>query len=148
MDFSFRRRVLALHGECHARTLRLDQPVTTRAVLRDFSDSTCAMSSQAGGRAARRVDRSQLPTPNLTTEANYRDRTASLHLTDLARFLMVIALLWMPGLAGHPSATCEQSNAVPEDAGPRDKPCGMCYSQLQAEAGKRSPHGVTVQFGA
>lgn len=67
---------------------------------------------------------------------------------DLARFPMVIALLWMPRLAGHPSATCRPSNAAPQDAGPRDKRCGVCYSHLQAEAGKRSPHGVTVQFGA
>lgn len=78
MDFPFRRRVPALHSVCHARTLRLDQPVTTRAVLREFFDSTCAMSSQASGRAARRVDRSQLPTPDLSIEAGHRDRIDSL----------------------------------------------------------------------
>lgn len=61
---------------------------------------------------------------------------------------MVIALLWVLRLAGHPSATCRPSNAALEGAGLKDKRRGMCYSQLQAEAGKRSPHGVTVQFGA
>lgn len=138
----------SLRSECHARSSRLNQPVTTRAVLREFSDSTCAMSSQASGRAARRVDGSQLPTPDLSIAAGHRDRIDSLHPIDLARFLMVIALLWMPRLAGHPSATCRLSNAALEDAGSRDKRCGMCYSHLQAEAGKRSPHGETVQFGA
>ena len=66
----------------------------------------------------------------------------------LARFLMVIALLWVPRLAGHLSASCRSSNAALEGTGLRDKRRGMCYSHLQAEAGKRSPHGVTVQFGA
>ena len=67
---------------------------------------------------------------------------------DLASFLMVMVLLWMPRLAGHLSASCRSSNAALEGAGLKDKRRGMCYSQLQAEAGKRSPHGVTVQFGA